>query len=150
MQNISFSENAISQLKFGNGLRLIREDKVIASFNDYEAVKKILLIDADEVRKLVLNIEQQQANRIFDFTGPSAIFKMTEVPCFYSNNDSLMNVAMNDPLVLCEHSGEKLVLLRNSIRSTKALVHDFWRFIFSGLEINRNLYNTIHKEYPFI
>lgn len=147
MQNISFSENVVSQLKFGGGLRLIKEDSVVSGFNEYEAVKKTLTIDAEEIKRLSIDIEEQQANRVFDLTSDAAILKLLDAPGFYLNSDSLMTVAMKDTLTVHMFDEGKILLFQNSIRSIKSLEFDFLHFLSSALIINRDLYYTIIKEY---
>ena len=145
--NAHFNENTIIQLKNAGEFRIIRKDEVINMLNSYEFTKFIVTKDNKDITTLLMELEKNQANSIFDFTTGAAILKLSEVNPLGLNTDSLINIAINDPLVLIDKNEELIPAFRNNIRSLKSLDNDYGNWVKSCLQKNSELRALIKKEY---
>ena len=145
--NAHFNENTIIQLKNAGEFRIIRKDEVINMLNSYEFTKFIVTKDNKDITTLIMELEKNQANSIFDFTTGAAILKLSEVNPLGLNTDSLINIAINDPLVLIDKNEELIPAFRNNIRSLKSLDNDYGNWVKSCLQKNSELRALIKKEY---
>jgi hypothetical protein len=146
--NVHFNENTIVQLKNAGGFRLIRKDKVVDVLNSYEYIKSIVIKDKDETSKLIMDLERNWANTIFDFTNSTAVLKLVEVSSFGINNtDSLVNIVKQDSLVLIDKTPGRISAFRNNLQSLKSLDLDYGKWIDLCNKKNSELRTLIKKEY---
>ena len=148
MINVHFNENTIVQLKNAGGFRIIRKDNVIDMLNTYEYTKSIVNKDRDETSKLIIDLERNWANSIFDFTNEASILKFFEISSFGLNNtDSLVNIAKKDSLVLIDKTQSRIPAFRNNLQSLKSLDTDYDYWINLCRQRNSELRALIKKEY---
>ena len=148
MINVHFNENTIVQLKNAGGFRIIRKDNVIDMLNTYEYTKSIVNKDRDETSKLIIDLERNWANSIFDFTNEASVLKFFEISSFGLNNtDSLINIAKKDSLVLIDKTQSRIPTFRNNLQSLKSLDTDYDYWINLCRQRNSELRALIKKEY---
>jgi hypothetical protein len=137
--HVFFSEGSISQMINSGSLRIIRNGDLVHRINQYQNIKLSVRKFEDLVINLEGQIEQNQANKVFDFTAPSKLNKLIDSVGADMPVDSLIKIANQDNMVFLNDNPLIIASLRNNLKSIKGLNETYLYWIEGASTINNKM-----------